>query len=71
MVLEFSTKDTVGSFTGYYYFFSFTAAIVSPILFGWIKDLVGNYGPLFIYSVLCFVASLLSMLQVKHGDAAA
>lgn len=31
MVLEFSSNKTIGSFTGYYYLFSFTAAIVSPI----------------------------------------
>jgi len=28
--------------TGYYYFFSMTAAILSPVLFGFIKDILGD-----------------------------
>lgn len=66
LVLEFSASETVGSFTGYYYLFSFTAAILSPILFGWIKDLVGSYSPLFIYAVICFVFAFIAMSFVSE-----
>ncbi|MDD2426612.1 MAG: MFS transporter [Eubacteriales bacterium] len=68
MVLEFSSNKTVGTFTGYYYFFSFTSAIVSPILYGYIKDLLDSHAYLFAYSVICFALAFVFMLFVKHGD---
>lgn len=68
MVVELATKESVGSFTGYYYFFSFGAAIVSPILFGWIRDLTQDYSVLFVYSVIAFAIALLAMFFVRHGD---
>ena len=68
MVVELATGRTIGSFTGFYYFFSFSAAIVSPILFGFIRDLSGNYATLFIYAPVAFVLAFICMLQVRHGD---
>ncbi|MDI9497859.1 MAG: MFS transporter [Bacillota bacterium] len=68
MVVELATRDSVGSFTGFYYFFSFSSAIVSPILFGWIRDLTDNYSTLFIYTPIAFALALLAMTQVRHGD---
>lgn len=68
MVVELATKESVGSFTGYYYFFSFGAAIASPILFGWVHDLTQDYSVLFVYSVIAFIIALISMIFVKHGD---
>lgn len=68
MVVELATPDSVGSFTGFYYFFSFSSAIVSPILFGWIRDLTGSYSTLFVYSPIAFALALLAMTQVRHGD---
>jgi MFS-type transporter involved in bile tolerance (Atg22 family) len=69
MVVEMASKDRIGSFTGYYYFFSFSAAIASPILFGFIRDLTKDYSTLFIYSVVAFAGALVCMLTVKHGEA--
>ncbi len=69
MVVEMATKARIGTFTGYYYFFSFSAAIASPILFGFIRDLTQDYGTLFIYSVIAFAAALVCILFVKHGEA--
>lgn len=69
MVVEMAGKGKTGAYTGYYYFFSSSAAIISPILFGWVKDIVGSYEPLFIYSCICFIAALMCMLFVRHGDA--
>lgn len=43
MVVELAPWKDIGKFTGYYYFFSFSAAIISPILYGWIRDVVQNY----------------------------
>lgn len=68
MVLEFSTEKSVGAFTGYYYLFSFTAAIVSPILYGAIQDFFQDNGLLFLFAIICFAIAFGSMLFVKHGD---
>ena len=68
MVVELATKDKVGSFTGYYYFFSFSAAILAPITFGAIRDLTNNYSLLFVFSCTAFLLAFICMLFVKHGE---
>ncbi len=68
MVVELAQWKDIGKYTGYYYFFSFSAAIISPILFGWIRDLVKNYDVLFIYAPIAFALAFISMLFVKHGE---
>jgi len=68
MVVELATKDRVGSFTGYYYFFSFSAAILAPISFGAIRDLTDNYSLLFVFSCTAFLLAFICMLFVKHGE---
>ena len=68
MVVEFASERTIGSFTGYYYLFSFTAAIVSPITYGAIQDYFQTNELLFLFAVLCFGTALISMIFVKHGD---
>ena len=68
MVVEFATDKTIGAFTGYYYLFSFTAAIVSPILYGFIQDRTHDFGLLFVYAVICFAAAFVAMMFVRHGD---
>lgn len=69
MVVELASSDRIGSFTGYYYFFSFSAAIVSPTLFGWIRDLTQDYSTLFTYSIISFALALVCMQLVRHGEA--
>lgn len=68
MVLEFSKEKSIGAFTGYYYLFSFTAAIIAPISFGAIQDLTGSNDLLFLFAVICFGIALVAMSVVKHGD---
>ncbi|NLJ70233.1 MAG: SLC45 family MFS transporter [Clostridiaceae bacterium] len=58
MVLEIGTKAEIGTYTGYYYFFSFSASIFSPIVFGFIRDLTQNYATLFIYTPIVFAIAL-------------
>lgn len=70
MVLEMANDQEIGTFTGYYYFFSFSAAIVSPILFGFIRDITKNYNTLFIYAPAFFLLALISIVFVRHGEAA-
>ncbi len=47
MVVELASPERIGSFTGYYYFSSFSAAILSPTLFGLLRDLTQSYSLLF------------------------
>ncbi len=69
MVVEMAKWKDIGRYTGYYYFFSFSAAIISPILFGLIRDLVISYDSLFIYSAVAFGVAIICMFCVKHGEA--
>ncbi|HEX2927535.1 MAG TPA: SLC45 family MFS transporter [Ruminiclostridium sp.] len=69
MVVEMAKWKDIGKYTGYYYFFSFSAAIISPILFGAIRDLVQRYDAIFIYSAIAFGLAALCMLFVHHGEA--
>jgi len=68
MVVRLSGEDKVGTFIGYYYFFSFSSQIVSPILFGFIRDLTGQYSVLFLYSCIAFILAAASLFFVRHGE---
>lgn len=65
MVLEIGQKDGLGTYTGYYYLFSFSAAIASPILFGLIRDLTDSFTSLFIYAPVAFAAALVCILLFR------
>ena len=67
MVLEMSSGQEVGKFTGLYYSFSMAAQIITPILSGLLFDLI-DYSVLFPYSFVFLIASIFTMIQVKHGD---
>ena len=68
MVVEMSRGADVGKYTGYYYTFSMSAQILTPVLSGWLMEHVG-YHTLFPYAALCVVGSFVTMCFVKHGDA--
>lgn len=68
MVVEMTSSKGIGKYTGYYYFFSMAAAIISPILFGLIKDFAGDRF-LSIYSSIAMVLAFFFMMLVKHGEA--
>ena len=67
MVVEMGRGSDVGKYTGYYYTFSMTAQIVTPILSGAVIEHLG-YHLLFPYGALFVAASFVTMLFVKHGD---
>lgn len=67
MVLEIGQKSEIGTYTGYYYFFSFSASIFSPILYGIIRDISGTFGSLFVYAPIVFVISLICILKIKEN----
>lgn len=68
MVVELASGSNIGKYTGYYYTASMIAQIVTPVLSGFIMDLVGNMSPLFPYATIFVVGSFITMLFVKHGD---
>lgn len=68
MVVKLSGEGKVGTFVGYYYFFSFGSQIISPILFGFIRDIVGHYRVLFLYSSIAFVLAIACLIFVRHGE---
>lgn len=68
MVVELSSNNDVGKYTGYYYAFSMAAQIITPIFSGFLMDKFGRT-ILFKYSSLFVLLSLITMLFVKHGDA--
>lgn len=67
IVLEMAKGSTVGKFTGYYYAFSMSAQIVTPILSGVLFDTIG-YKILFPYAAFFVALSFVMILFVKHGD---
>lgn len=64
MVVEMTTKDKIGTYTGLYYLFSSAAAIVSPPVLGYMTDWLG-YGVFFIYSAVAFIISLICLFTVQ------
>lgn len=69
MVVEMVSAKGIGTYTGYYYFFASAASIVTPVLFGWISDMVGSsYRYLFLYSSANLFLAFLLVLLVKHGE---
>lgn len=67
MVVEMASEGDVGKYTGYYYTFSMTAQVITPILSGWLLEHVG-YRTLFPYAVVFCILAFITMSQVKHGD---
>jgi len=68
MVVRLSGEAKIGTFIGYYYTFSFSSQIVSPVLFGAIRDFVGHYKVLFLYACIAFALAIISLIFVRHGE---
>jgi len=66
-VVRIGGDRLVGTFVGFYYFFSVGAQIVSPILVGFLIDQAG-YQILFIYCCAAFLAAFGLLLFVRHGE---
>jgi len=67
MVVEMTANSRIGKYTGYYYFFSMLASIASPVLYGSLKDLLGET-MLFPYSFVMAAMALISMGFVTYGE---
>ena len=69
LVLAIGGRDYVGTFTGYYYTATFSAAITGPILCGaLIGKLHEDYNYMFLFCAIFFLLGLLVITQVKHGE---
>ena len=67
MVVEMCKGSDIGKFTGYYYTFSMSAQVITPIVAGTLLRNVG-YWTLFPYAAFFVAMSFVTMLFVKHGD---
>ena len=70
MVVDLTTAERIGTFTGLYYLFSTLSAIVAPNLNGWIVQLSkNNYNLMMFISPFFLLIALVLMLGVKRGEA--
>ena len=67
MVVDMTSNEKVGGYTGLYYFFSMAANIIAPPFSGWIIDKT-SYGSLMIFSAVFFALSTLTLIGVRRGD---
>ena len=67
MVVEMTTDNKIGAYTGLYYLFSSMSAILGPPLFGKLIDLVG-YGVLFLLALCFFLLAFICITYVKNGE---
>lgn len=68
MVVRLSGGSKIGAYIGYYYFFSFSSQIISPVLFGFIRDKAGHYKVLFLFACIAFALALFCLIFVRHGE---
>lgn len=70
MVVDLTDSSRVGTFTGLYYLFSTLAAILGPIINGFIIRLTdNNYGIIMILGPIFFALAFIAMLSVRSGEA--
>jgi predicted MFS family arabinose efflux permease len=67
MLWQMSTYETVGIYTGLYYFFSQLASIISPPIAGACIDRFG-YRSLFIYGCVSMLVAFFLMAKVDKGE---
>ncbi len=70
LVLAMGGRENVGAFTGYYYTATQAASITGPILCGLVIGLFkDDYNYLFLFCAIMFAVGLITISQVKHGEA--
>ena len=70
MVVDMTTLQRVGTYTGLYYLFSTLAAIAGPNINGWIVQLTGkDYSSIMVIGPFFMLAAFLLMMGVKRGEA--
>lgn len=69
MVVEMCSGSDVGRYTGFYYTASMAAQVVTPMFSGFLMDKLGMT-VLFPYAAIFVAGAFVTMLFVRHGDAA-
>jgi Na+/melibiose symporter-like transporter len=67
MVVDMTTNEKSGGYTGLYYFFSMAANIFAPPLAGFFMDIT-DYNILMVFSLLFFVLASITLIFVKKGE---
>jgi len=67
MVVELASGADVGKYTGFYYTFSMSAQVLTPVISGALLEHVG-YWTLFPYALVMMACAMVTMSQVRHGD---
>jgi MFS family permease len=70
MLWQMATFNNMGIYTGMYYTFSQSAAILAPPITGAVIDL-GGYAGIFIFGGVCMLVAWFIMGGVSAGEAAA
>lgn len=71
MVVDVAPQTELGTYTGLYYFFSTAAAVIGPILAGYLIEwLGGDYGVIFMIAAVMFAVAFVFMLGVRRGERA-
>lgn len=68
MVVDMTSLEKAGGYTGLYYFFSQAANIAAPPIAGTLIDITG-YGSLLVFSTVLFLISAVIISFVKRGEA--
>lgn len=64
LVVEMTTEEHIGTYTGLYYFSSSLAAITGPLMVGAVVDLMG-FGVTFIFTALAYGLAFVFVRQVR------
>ncbi|NJE49041.1 SLC45 family MFS transporter [Thermococcus sp. 9N3] len=67
MVVDMTTEEKLGGYTGLYYFFSQAANLLAPPLAGAFLDIIG-YETLLPFAMVFFILALVTVQFVKRGD---
>lgn len=67
IMLSIGGKERFGTFTGYYYFATFTAAVVCPVIMGYVSGLT-NYNMINIIALILVVIAVICVFNVHHGE---
>jgi MFS family permease len=66
-VVDMTTEEKLGGYTGLYYFFSMSANIIAPPLAGFFIDILG-YDSLLYFSIASFFVATITLQFVRRGD---
>lgn len=71
MVVDVAPQTELGTYTGLYYFFSTAAAVIGPVLAGYlIEAMGGDYGMIFVIAPITLMFAFIFLLGVRRGERA-